>query len=132
MAYSKLPSEPIGWPLLPAPDEHGQLTYPTLETGIKQTIKVILCTRPNEQLRHQEFGAGLERFLNKPNNLATRRQIHDLVLNSLERWEPRIILDRVEVRNVTDQPTQIRIELSYRIKRTGALQQMGITLKPEV
>lgn len=132
MAYSKPPSEPIGWPLLPVPDERGQLTYPTLETGIKQAIKIILCTHPNEQLRHREFGAGLERFLHKPNSLGTRRQVHDLVQNSIERWEPRIILDRVEVREVDGQPTQIRIELSYRIKRTGSLQQLGITMKPEV
>ena len=132
MAYNKLPSEPISWPLLTVPDEHGQLTYPTLEAGIKQAIRIILCTRPNEQLRHREFGAGLDRFLHKPNSLTTRRQIHDLVLNSLERWEPRIVVDRVEVREVSDEPSQLRIELSYRIKRTGAAQQLGITMKPEV
>lgn len=132
VAYSKLPSEPIGWPLLPVPDDRGQLSYPTLEAGIKQGIRIILCTRPNEQLRHREYGAGLEEFLHKPNSLATRRHVHDLVQNSLERWEPRIILDRVEVREVEGQPTQIRIELSYRIKRTGGLQHLGITMKPEV
>jgi phage baseplate assembly protein W len=49
----------------------------------------------------------------------------------LAQWEPRIVVDRVEVREVPEYPTHIRVELSYRVKRTGQMQQMGITLELE-
>ena len=118
----------VGWPLLPLPDAGGELRYPTLEESVKQSIKVILRTRPGEQLMRPHFGAGLERFVHEQNTLATRRRIHDLVTESLTRWEPRITLDRVEVSEHPERPTHIRVVISYRLRRTGAPQQLGLSM----
>ena len=122
---------PIGWPLLPVPDENGELHYPTLEASVRQSIQIILRTRPGEQLMRPSFGAGLENFLHEPNTLTTRRRIHDAIVGSLELWERRIVVDRVEVMEVPDQPTQIRVEIAYHLTRTGAPQQVGVTLTLE-
>jgi phage baseplate assembly protein W len=122
---------PITWPLLPVPDANGQLTYPTLEASVRQLIQVVLRTRPGEQLMRPEFGAGLESYLHEPNTIVTRRRLRDLIVASLDKWEPRILVDRIDVREVDDEPSQIRIELGYRIRRTGQMQQMGVTLKLE-
>jgi hypothetical protein len=122
---------PITWPLLPVPDADGQLGYPALEASVRQLIQVVLRTRPGEQLMRPDFGAGLENFLHEPNTLVTRRRLRDLVVASLDKWEPRIMLDRIDVREVEDAPAQIRIELGYRIRRTGQLQQLGVTLELE-
>lgn len=79
-----------------------------------------------------EFGAGLANFLNEPNTITTRRRIRDLVTDSLARWEARIVVDRVEVEEVPEQPTHLRVEILYRVKRTGLPQQMGLTMQLEV
>ncbi|MFN8333458.1 MAG: GPW/gp25 family protein [Caldilineaceae bacterium] len=122
---------PIGWPLLPLPDANGQLNYPTLENSVRQQIQVILRTRPGEQLMRSEYGAGMENFLHEPNTIVTRRRLHDLIAESMERWEPRILVDRIEVNEVADQPAQIRIELGYRLRRSGQTLQIGMTLELE-
>jgi phage baseplate assembly protein W len=109
----------IGWPLLAVPDEHGMLGYPDLAESVRQTIQVILSVRPGEQLMRPEFGAGLEALLHEPNSIATRRRIRDLVHGSLTRWERRIVLDRVEVWEVDGEPTHVRVEIAYRLARTG-------------
>lgn len=119
---------PIGWPLLPVPDALGQMRWPTLEESVAQTIRVILSTRPGEQLMRPEFGGGLDRFVNEPNTLTTRRRIRDVVQQSLERWEPRIVVDRVEVSEVPDRPAQVRVEIAYRLRRTGEARVQGLTL----
>lgn len=121
----------VGWPLLPLPDAQGQLHYPTLEVSVRQLIQVILRTRPGEQLMRPDFGAGLENFLHQPNTLTTRRRIKDVIVAALERWEPRIAVDRIEVGEVPEQPAAIRIELAYRLRRTGVSQHMGITMELE-
>jgi len=121
----------LGWPLLPLPDEHGCLGYPSLEDSVRQTIRVILSTRPKEQLMRPDFGAGLDLLLHEPNTLATRRRVRDLVQDSLARWERRILLDTVEVWEVEDQPTCLRVEIAYRLARTGAPAQMGLTVQLE-
>lgn len=113
----RVPRPPVGWPFLSVP-QNGSLTYPSLEESIKQYIRVLLLTRPGEQLMRPQFGAGLAQFLHQPNTLEIRQQVQDNIMEALERWEKRIILDRVEVWE-DDTPAGLRIEIAYRIKRTG-------------
>ena len=120
---------PIGWPLLPVPDSNGRLNYPSLAASVRQSIQIILRTRAGEQLMRPEFGAGLANFLEEPNTLMTRRRIQDLITESLTQWEQRIVLERVGVEQLADDPTNLRIDIAYRLKRTGALQQIGVTLE---
>jgi uncharacterized protein len=120
---------PLGWPLLPVPDATGQLAFPTtLDESVRQSIRVILTTRPGELLFHPEFGAGLDRFLDQPNSLALRREVHDSIVDSLTRWEPRIDLDRVDVDELPEAPASLRVRIAYRLKRTGAAQSLGLTM----
>ena len=121
----------LGWPLFALPDENGNLDYPTLEDSVRQLIRVILSTRPGEQLMRPDFGGGLDTLLNEPNTLATRRRIRDLVQDALSRWERRILLDRVEAWEVDGDPGQVRVEIAYRLARTGAPAQMGLTVQLE-
>jgi phage baseplate assembly protein W len=121
----------IGWPLLPLPDEHGRLAWPDLASSVRQAIRVILSTRPGEQLMRPEYGGGLDRLLHEPNTVATRRAIRDLVQASLTRWEKRILLDSVEVWEVPGQPSQVRVEIGYRLARTGAPAAMNVNVQLE-
>ena len=128
MPNPNIPALPIGWPLLPVPDKSGAMGYPSLEQTVAQSIQVILRTRPGEQLMRPLFGAGLQDFLSESNNLTTRRRIRDLVAESLDQWEQRILVDRVEVLEIPDYPSRLRVEIAYRIRRTGAAQRLGLTM----
>lgn len=128
---STIPRPLIGWPLLPLPDEHGALSWPTLEDSVRELIRTVLSTRPGEQLMRPDFGAGLELLLHEPNTLTTKRRIRDAVQESLARWERRILLDRVEVRDVDDDPGQVRVDIAYRLARTGAPTQLALTVTLE-
>ncbi len=114
-----LPTIPVGWPLLPVPNADGALTWPDPATSVRQMIEVILRTTPGEQLMRPGFGAGLEAMIHEPNTLTTRARIHDAITDALRRYEPRIILDRVDV-DTGDDPREVLITLSYRLILTGA------------
>ena len=129
MADALRPS--IGWPLLPLPDAGGSLPYPTLEASVRESIRVILSTRPGEQLMRPDFGAGLDRLLHEPNTLATRRAIRDLVHAALSRWERRIVIDRVEVWEVAGEPAHVSVEIAYRLARTRTPASMRLTVQLE-
>jgi phage baseplate assembly protein W len=116
---------------MPLPDEHGQLTWPTLEESVRQLIRVVLSTRPGEQLMRPDFGAGLELLLHEPNTLATRRRIRDRVQGAVERWERRVLLDRVDVMDVEGEPSHVRVEIGYRLARTGAPATAALTVQLE-
>ena len=127
--------EPIGWPLLPVPDENGQLAYPSLAQSVRELIQVLLSTRPGEQLMRPGFGAGLENLLTEPNTVATRSRIKGLIEDALKRWEQRIVVDGVAVDPVSDAASGVadgvRVEIAYRHKRTGAAARIGLSLVME-
>ena len=120
----------IGWPLLPFPDDDGTLAYPAaLAESVRQQLQVILSTRPGEQLMRPGFGAGLTEFLGEPDTIATRRRIYDRVNESVTRWEPRVEIDRIEVTDLPGRPGWLRVELGYRLRRTGEIMTLGVNLE---
>ena len=121
----------LGWPLLPLPDAHGELAWPELAQSVSESIRIILSTRPGEQLMRPEFGGGLDRLLHEPNTITTRRRMRDLVQDSLARWERRILVDAVEVWEVPDAPSHVRVEIAYRLARTGAPGALNVTVQLE-
>lgn len=121
----------IGWPLLPLPDDNGALVWPDLATSVRDGIRVILSTRPSEQLMRPEFGGGLDRLLHAPNTVATRREMRDLVNDALGQWERRILLDGVEVWEVEANASQVRVEIAYRLARTGEPAAMNVSVDLE-
>lgn len=128
MSPSSVPKPPIGWPLLPVPDSVGRLSYPSLEQSVRDSIIVLLSTRPGEQLMHPDFGAGLTNFLGQSNTLQTHTRICTAIRQTLSKYEERIILDDVNTQTVPDQPSHLRVLISYRIRRTGTTQQIGFRL----
>jgi uncharacterized protein len=121
----------LGFPFLPLPDGEGVMDWPGLEQSVRDAIRVILTTRPGEQLMRPDFGAGLERLLHESNTVGTRRHIRDLVQNALARWERRILIDGVEVWEVPGEPSHLRVEIAYRLARNGAPGAMNVTLQLE-
>lgn len=127
---AKRSAAPIGWPLFPVPDAGGELSYPaTLADSVRQQLQVILSTRPGEQLMRPTFGGGLTEFLGEPDTLTTRGRVYDRVIESINRWEPRVDIDRVEVGDLPGRPGWLRIEVGYRLRRTGELMTLAITLE---
>lgn len=124
-----LPGPRIGWPLLPVPDDQGRLKWPTLEESVRQSIQVILLTRPGELLMHPEFGAGLQDFVDQPNTVTVRRRVHDAIVEAVERWETRLELERVEIADDPEEPSHLRITIAYRLRRTGAPQTLRASLQ---
>jgi phage baseplate assembly protein W len=120
--------DPISWPLLPKPTADGVLAYPDLDRSVRDAIRILLLTRPGEQLMRPRFGAGLDNFRDENNALAVRRRIQLDITNTLQAYEPRIALDRIDVDPVADAPGEIHIRIHYRLVRTGQAQTMGATL----
>ena len=127
MALSKY-QDPIGWPFLPVPVD-GAIAYPTLQQTVQDLIRIILTTRPGEQLMSPSFGAGLQNFLDEGNTIATRRQIQSTVQTGLQQYEARITVDAVDVTSVAGSPTEVHIQIYYRVVRTNTPGQTGVTLQ---
>lgn len=127
MAPSKY-RDPINWPFLPVP-VGGALGYPKLEQSVQDAIRIILTTRPGEQLMTPYFGAGLQNFLDEGNTVAVRRQIQSTIQDNLQKYENRISVDAVDVSPVDGAPSEVHVQIYYRVLRTNTPGETGVTLQ---
>lgn len=97
----------------------GKVALSEYEENIRENITVILGTRPGERQMLPEFGCKIHDLLFAPNTRATSHMVARHVRDALERFEPRIEL--VDVRPDVDASGAIRVEISYKIISTGAV-----------
>jgi phage baseplate assembly protein W len=116
----------MSFPPRVAPD--GGLAWSEGEDNVRESIIVILRTDLGERIYLASFGAGLERLLFEPNNVATHHQISRRITEALTTWEPRITVQSVDVEVDPADPSAADVDLVYRIVATDALERLHLTV----
>ena len=117
----------LGFP--PRIGANGQLSWSAGEDNVRESVAIILRTRPGERLMLPEFGCDLERYLFEPNTTGTMRLIQEEVKRALNRWEPRIRLDDIRVESrIIDTRVLVDITIFYTLVATQAREKVGLTL----
>ena len=107
----------------------GRMAWSEGAQNIRESIRVILLTEPQERLMLPELGAGLRQFLFRPNTVATHRLIQERIGDALRRWEPRIDVEAVQIeRDPADDEAAI-VTIQYRLVATRAREQVSLSLK---
>ncbi|WP_245584604.1 GPW/gp25 family protein [Spirochaeta cellobiosiphila] len=97
-------------------DETGSIAQSSHEKSIAESIKIILGTSKGERLMRPDFGCEVNDLVFAPNNSRTRTLVSHYIENALVRWEPRIILDKVEALTDPDDETKINVSIHYKIR----------------
>jgi phage baseplate assembly protein W len=69
---------------------------------IKSDLLILLLTNPSERVMMSEYGTPLRRYLFEQNNSNTSAAIKDLIINSINTWEQRIVVKSIIVTNLVD------------------------------
>ena len=117
----------ISFPLRVGAD--GRICWSEGEQNIRESIAVILQTELRERIALADFGAGLDLFLFEPNTPATHARIARQVEDALRRWEPRIALDAVDVREDEADATAAIATIGYRLVATGAAERVSLSIR---
>ncbi len=106
----------LAFPLQVTP--RGEISLTRGEVDIMQSIRIILETSPGERVMRPEFGCRAKELLFAPRNSAVIGLMADYVDRALQRWEPRIEVQSVEVEPDPDHDGALLVEINYRIKDT--------------
>jgi uncharacterized protein len=120
----------ISFPPRVQPD--GRVAWSEGEQNVRESIRIILMTNLNERLRLPDFGGGLDTFLFEPNNPATHHLMADRIQKALLQWEPRIVLQSVDVQPDPAEPASSAVAtIRYKLVATQALERLtvGFTLR---
>ncbi|MFE7165884.1 GPW/gp25 family protein [Streptomyces sp. NPDC057616] len=88
------------------------------EREIEEAIRLVLSTSPGERPMRPDFGCAIHDLVFAPVNEQTAGRIQHEVLVSLDRWEPRIEVEEVEVTAGGDQSV-LFIDVRYSIRGTN-------------
>jgi len=86
--------------------------------SVKASIRNILQTSKGSRRMMPDFGASLEKFLFEPMDDNTARRIGATILEELTYWEPRIVVENVNIEADYDN-LQYNISLSFTIEGAG-------------
>ena len=108
-----------GWRFPPGIDGRGGLGLSRYENDIEEAIRIILGTAQGERVMRPEFGSSIHDFVFAPNNATTAGLISYHVQEALARWEPRIEVMAIDVQPDPLEPSQVLINIGYRVKATN-------------
>lgn len=90
----------IPYPIRKTP--HGFL-YP--QGGIDQVksdMLILLLTNPGERVMEPTYGTPLRTLLFEPNDLTLQIRARNMIIASIQKWEPRIKIDDIQVSSVDE------------------------------
>jgi phage baseplate assembly protein W len=127
------PGEPVGFVIDPA----GAIDTVADDEAIRQSLLMLISTRPGERVMRPEYGCDLHRLVFSPNDDTTAGLAIHFVRQAVERWEPRVEILRVDANRATeivrgdashaaddvqnddrDVGTNLAILLEYRVRAT--------------
>jgi hypothetical protein len=112
--YDAPPGEPVGLVIDPA----GGIETVVDDEAIRQSLLLLISTRPGERVMRPEYGCDLSRLVFSPNDDTTAGLAIHFVRQAVERWEPRVEILRVDANRDPEEATRLEIVLDYRVRAT--------------
>jgi uncharacterized protein len=108
-----------GWAFPLGVDARGGIALARRDQELEQAIRLILATYPGERPMRPEFGSRLRDYVFRSATVDTAAELANEVENALLRWEPRIVVNAVNVTVDQDDRSRLYIDLHYSVKGTN-------------
>lgn len=94
------------------------------EEDIRESLRILLSTIPGERLMRPEFGCGLNALMFEQMNESTVTALKDAIDRAVLFYEPRIILDGIDVDDGNIHDGVVLISLAYTVRSTNSRSNM--------
>jgi uncharacterized protein len=105
---------------------NGRVATSEYEQNIRESITLVIGTKPGERQMLPEFGCRIHDMVFAPNTRATSTLVAHYVEDALARWEPRIEVTKVDA--WPDPNGAVKVMVHYRVKSTEELQELSLLL----
>ena len=107
-----------GWAFPPRFGRDGRTVMVSDERDIRESLQILLATRPGERIMHPLYGCNLHALVFEHVSESVVTEIRQTVLQAIARCEPRIEVEQVQVLPGPDAHGVLPIEIVYRIRAT--------------
>ena len=107
-------------------DDRNRLAALSEEEAVRQSIRLILCTRKGERIMRPEFGSELFKLDFQPNDTHALTNASRYAREALTKWESRIELLSVMATFDSDLDSRSTLTIRYRLLSNGVEYQVKI------
>jgi len=90
------------------------------EEDIRQSLIILLSTRPGERVMRPGFGCNLDIMLFEPLTTSLKRQVQEMIRNSILYYEARIGVNRIDIISDNEIEGKILIKIDYLVRNTNS------------
>jgi phage baseplate assembly protein W len=105
-----------GWAFPVSVGPGGGIALAEGDDDIRQAVRIIVGTVLGERQMRPDFGCAAHELVFDPTDASLTGKARFYVRNALERWEPRIEVERVEARI---DGLKLLVEIEYTVRRTN-------------
>lgn len=109
-----------GWKFPIGIDDDGNFTLVSEDQDIKEAILIILNTAPGERVMRPEFGCGINNYVFSVINNSNLKLIEEEVEKALILYEPRILLEDIQVSVDESEGSKLIISIDYSVKSSNS------------
>ncbi len=113
----------VGWSFPPEFHKHGSdmsVRMVAEEEDIRESLKILLNTRPGERVMQPAYGCGLHTMVFETLSESAVTEIKDVIERAVLFYEPRITLESVNVNTDEIYEGRLLIRLDYTVRRTNS------------
>jgi phage baseplate assembly protein W len=105
-----------GWAFPLGVDARGGIALARRDQELEQAMRLILATYPGERPMRPEFGSKVRDFIFRSATVDTAAELSHEVHSALQRWEPRVDINFVDVTVDSVERNKFYIDVHYLIK----------------
>jgi phage baseplate assembly protein W len=110
-----------GWAFPPVFEDGGKtVKMVSGEKDIEESLMILFTTRYRERVLHHSFGADFDAFIFEDIDQNLFSNIRKMISDAITKYEPRILLERVEFVDDPGDDEVIHVEVEFTIKSTNA------------
>lgn len=95
---------------------------------IAQSLQILFSTQPFERVMRPEYGCDLQTFVFENINEALLAKIRTQISDAVQRHEPRVSIDALDITQDGRQPWWLHVHLAYRIRGADSLRHLSTQL----
>lgn len=110
----------VGWKFPPTFDKStGSIMLVSEEEDIRESLFILLSTKQGERIMLPEYGCDLHKLVFESIDSSMITKAKGMVENAILYFEPRIILDKIEIRPDAVNDGHLLIDIHYTIRKTN-------------
>jgi phage baseplate assembly protein W len=98
------------------------------EESIRQSLLLLISTRPGERVNVPQYGCDIQRLLFEPADNTTAGLAIQHVRRAVSQWEPRVDIVNLDAAPRPGNPPSLQIALTYRVKSSAAAGTLEIAI----